>query len=268
MPQVKIERSIDFMMSQTLAQISKSACRAAAQPAVRHGGSAAAQCGRGSAAGASKFGLENIQIAVDDRERPSGIVAELEKLPGVTVKIEHLALGDYCIDGAVLIERKTATDFAQSLIDGRLFGQAGRMTTSNLRPAYIIEGTSAEWSGLGVSREALQGALVTLMLIFDVPVFRSTDAAESARLIFYTGSQLVRLRDPGYAPYRQAKAKRKKSRQLRVLQSLPGVGPDRAKRLLERFGTVRACFAASTAEFMEVHGIGPKTAAAIDHLVS
>ena len=116
-------------------------------------------------------------------------MAELEKFDGITVKIEHLALGDYCIDGAVLIERKTATDFAQSLIDGRLFGQAGRMTTSNLRPAYIIEGTSAEWSGL-------------------------------------------------------------------------------AKRLLERFGTVRACFAASTAEFMEVHGIGPKTAAAIDHLIS
>ena len=55
----------------------------------------------------------------------------------------------------------------------------------------VIEGTSAEWAGLGVSREALQGALVTLMLIFDVPVFRSTEPAESARLIHYIGSQFV-----------------------------------------------------------------------------
>ena len=177
---------------------------------------------------------ENVQIVVDDRERPSGVIAELEKSTRVVVKIEHLPLGDYCVDGAVLIERKTAADFAQSLIDGRLFGQAGRMSSSALRPAYIIEGTSAEWAGLGVSREALQGALVTLMLIFDMPVFRSSDPAESARLIFYIGSQLVRLRDPGYAPYRQAKAKRKKTRQLRILQSLPGVGADRAKKLLER----------------------------------
>jgi ERCC4-type nuclease len=115
----------------------------------------------------------------------------LEKAPDVVVKIEHLSVGDYCVDGAVLIERKTASDFAQSLIDGRLFGQAGRISSSPLRPAYIIEGTSAEWAGLGVSREALQGALVTLMLIFDVPVFRSLDPAESARLIFYMGSQLV-----------------------------------------------------------------------------
>jgi DNA excision repair protein ERCC-4 len=211
---------------------------------------------------------ENIQIVVDDRERPSGVVAELEKLGGVVVKMEHLAVGDYCVDGAVLIERKSAADFAHSLIDARLFGQAGRMVTSHLRPAYIIEGRSAQWSGLGVSREALQGAMVTLMLIFDVPVFRSSDPAESARLIRYIGSQLVRLRDPGHVPYRQAKSKRKKSRQLRILQSLPGIGPDRATRLLERFGTVRACFGASAAELMEAEGIGPKTAGAIERVIS
>jgi DNA excision repair protein ERCC-4 len=212
--------------------------------------------------------IENVEIVVDDRERPSGVVEELEKADKVIVKVEHLSVGDYCVDGAVLIERKTAADFAQSLIDGRLFGQAGRMASSPLRPAYIIEGTNAEWAGLGVSREALQGALVTLMLIFDVPVFRSLDAAESARLIFYIGSQLVRLRDPGYAPYRQAKAKRKKTRQLRILQSLPGVGADRAKKLLEHFRTVRACFIASPAELSEVEGIGSKTAEAIDQVVS
>jgi len=212
--------------------------------------------------------IEKVQIVVDDREGPSGVVAELENLDGLVLKIEHLTVGDYCIDGAVLFERKTAVDFAQSLIDGRLFGQAKRMAASGLRPAYIIEGTSSEWSVLGVSREALQGAMVTLMLIFDIPVFRSADPAESARLMLYTGSQLVRLRDPGYLPYRQAKAKRKKTRQLLILQSLPGVGPDRAKRLLERFGTLRACFDAAKSELMKVDGIGPKTAMAIDQVIN
>jgi DNA excision repair protein ERCC-4 len=211
---------------------------------------------------------ENIQVVVDDRERPFEVVAELKRSDRVVVQIEHLLVGDYCIDGAVLIERKTAADFAQSLIDGRLFAQAGRMANAHLRPAYIIEGTGAEWSGLGVSQESLQGALVTLMLVFDLPVFRSSDPAESARLILYIGSQLIRLRDPGHVPYRQGKAKRKKSRQLRVLQGLPGVGPDRARRLLERFRTVRACFGASTAQLIEVEGIGPKTAAAIEQVIN
>jgi ERCC4-type nuclease len=43
--------------------------------------------------------IEKVQIAVDDRERSSGIVAELEKLDAVIVKMEHLAVGHYCIDG-------------------------------------------------------------------------------------------------------------------------------------------------------------------------
>jgi DNA excision repair protein ERCC-4 len=212
--------------------------------------------------------IENVLILVDDRERPSGVAEELEKLSGVVVRIEHLTVGDYNIDGAALIERKTATDFAQSLIDGRLFGQAKQMADSLLRTAYVLEGSSAEWLGLGVSREAMQGALVTLMLIFDIPVFRSSCPAESARLIFYIGSQLARLRDPEHVPYRPGKPKRKKSRQLRVLQGLPGVGPDRAKGLLERFKTVRACFSASTTELMEVEGIGHKTAAAIERVIN
>jgi DNA excision repair protein ERCC-4 len=212
--------------------------------------------------------IENVLILVDDRERPSGVAEELEKLSGVLVRIEHLAVGDYHIDGTVLIERKSAKDFAQSLIDGRLFRQAKQMADSPLRTAYILEGSTAEWLGLGVSRESMQGALVTLMLIFDLPVFRSSDPTESAQLIFYIGSQLARLRDPEHVPYRQAKAKRKTSRQLHVLPGLPGVGPDRAKGLLQRFKTVRTCFSASATELMEVEGIGPKTAAAIDHVIN
>jgi DNA excision repair protein ERCC-4 len=52
------------------------------------------------------------------------------------------------------------------------------------------------------------------------------------------------------------------------LQSLPGIGPDRAKRLLERFGTVRACFDASKTELQKVEGIGPKIAEAIDQVIN
>src|SRR6516225_10415265 len=96
--------------------------------------------------------IENVLILVDDRERPSGVPEELEKLSGVLVRIEHLAVGDYNIDGAVLVERKSAKDFAQSLTDGRLFRQAKQMSNSPLRTAYILEGSSAEWFGLGVSR--------------------------------------------------------------------------------------------------------------------
>ncbi len=51
---------------------------------------------------------ENIQIVADDRERPSGVLAELEKAVGVELRVERLSVGDYCADGTGLIERKTA----------------------------------------------------------------------------------------------------------------------------------------------------------------
>jgi DNA excision repair protein ERCC-4 len=199
--------------------------------------------------------VNRILLIADDRETVSGIPDLLAKMPEVNLGIERLVAGDYRVEEAVLIERKTASDFAQSLITGRLFEQAARMGRSMLRPAYILEGKSADWSALGVRREALQGALITLTLVFDIPVLRAVDAAETARLIFYAGQQLARLRS--------AKVKRKRSRQLRLLQTLPGVGSERAKLLLEHFGSIRSCFEAGADELQKIEGIGPKTAQAI-----
>lgn len=209
-----------------------------------------------------------VLVVVDDRERSSGVPEELEKSGQVDLRVERLPVGDYCVDTAVVFERKTASDFADSLVDGRLFLQASRMAGSRLRTAYILEGTGLEWSGLGPSREALQGAFITLMLIFDIPVLRSMNPAESARLIVYAGYQLMRLRDPRHAPCHQGKAKQRKPRQLGILRGLPGIGPDRAKRMLARFGTLRACFSASREQLLEVEGIGPKTATVIHNLLN
>jgi ERCC4-type nuclease len=51
--------------------------------------------------------IENVTILVDDWERPSGVVEELEKLSGVLVRIEHLAVGDYkgCPELVQIVQR-------------------------------------------------------------------------------------------------------------------------------------------------------------------
>jgi hypothetical protein len=43
------------------------------------------------------------------------------------------------------------------------FVKPGKWQNSPLRSAYLLEGSSAESLGLGVSQEAMQGALVTLI---------------------------------------------------------------------------------------------------------
>jgi ERCC4-type nuclease len=56
--------------------------------------------------------------------------------------------------------------------------------------------------------------------------------------------------------------------QLYVLQGLPGIGPERAERLLTQFGGVEAVMVASRRELQSVPGIGEKTAEAIRWLLA
>ena len=58
----------------------------------------------------------------------------------------------------------------------------------------------------------------------------------------------------GYRP------KRLRTKQLYILQGLPGVGPLIAKRLIHHFGTVSKVMEAPVEELVEVEGIGNKAA--------
>jgi ERCC4-type nuclease len=86
-------------------------------------------------------------------------------------------------------------------------------------------------------------------------------------VLLYAARQLARLHRADPLPYRLNKAKRRRARQLRILQSLPGIGSDRAKRLLDHFGNVQACFTASAEDLRQIPGIGLKTATAIRDLL-
>ncbi|MCC5840731.1 MAG: hypothetical protein JJT96_11450 [Opitutales bacterium] len=178
-----------------------------------------------------------LRLLIDDRKRNTVLLALLREMEDLAVECTRLEVGDFQIGDALVIERKTAADFAASLIDGRLFSQASRLVRSPLRPAYIIEGTPAEWAALKVRRPALQGALISLMLIFDIPVLRANDPAETARLVRYTAQQLHRAQDDGYVPTRLIKAKRRSTRQRRLLQALPSIGPTTAQKIV---GTIEA----------------------------
>ncbi len=201
------------------------------------------------------------RVICDDREADSPVVAALRARGDVTVILARMLAGDYQVEGTqVLFERKTLPDFAVSLIDGRLFSQAARLRQlAPGRAVVILEGDSRELAATGVSREALQGALVALTVVFGIAVLRASDATESARLICYAAGQMRRaatgaIPRPGYRPRRLA------NRQLYLLQGLPGVGSKRAALLLETFGSVAAVCNAGLNALQGVHGIGPETA--------
>lgn len=203
---------------------------------------------------------EGIRIWVDDREaRGSGIATRLAQMQGVSITVKRLRTGDYLIEGKAVLERKRVPDFLESLRQGRLFSQASRLAASPLRPFLILEGKPHEWQRAGVTREGIQGALVALAVGFGIPVLRAQDEAETARLIVYTARQLhATARTATRRPGRRIHGK--VARQIYILTGIPGVGSARAKRLLDRFGTIGSIVAASPEALAEAAGIGKQTA--------
>jgi len=208
-----------------------------------------------------------IHIIADDRECKSEVIKSLLQIEDVKVCIYRLSMGDYQIDTRLIVERKTLKDFAVSIIDGRLFKQMLCLANSKSEGVLILEGTVSDMVEIGMTREAMQGALITVSLILGIPILRSKDPSETAKLIVYIGRQIESMamggvQRHGYRP------KNKRKRQLFILQGLPGIGPGRAGRLLDRFGSVEAAISASSSELQSVDGIGKSIADKIRWAVS
>ncbi len=133
--------------------------------------------------------------------------------------------------------------------------------------ALILEGTAIDTVDLGMTRAAMQGALITVSLILGIPVLRSKDTSETAKLIVFIARQIESMAGGGMQRHGY-RPKTKRKRQLFILQGLPGVGPDKAERLLAMFGSVEAAISASSSELQSVDGIGKGIADKIKLAVS
>jgi DNA excision repair protein ERCC-4 len=203
-------------------------------------------------------------IVADDREATTEVCERLSAMPDVRLQIRHLKVGDFEVEGEWIFERKTVRDFALSLVDGRLFTQACGLVRYPGGRALILEGS--EDAVTGVSREAWQGALISLSLVFQLPVVRSEDPAETSRLLRYAARQAGRERDRIYIPARR-RPRGLDRQKVRVLAALPGVGAHRAQQLLNHFGSIEAVILAEAEDLTEVRGIGPHTAHTIRRVV-
>jgi ERCC4-type nuclease len=208
-----------------------------------------------------------ITVIADDREACAGVVQHLLARPDCEVITRRLRLGDYHIAGRLLVERKRWPDLVASIVDGRLFRQACRLAGSPLHAVVLPEGSEEDIAECAMTREAIQGALISVNVILGIPVMRSREAEESARLMLYAGRQ-VRSVISGAVARAGYRPKSKRRIQLHILQGLPTVGPVRAARLLDKYGTVEAVLTASQEDLIGVLGIGKASAERIRWAVS
>ena len=192
------------------------------------------------------------------REQSSRVVSLLAGYPDVHLEFSALPSADYVLSDAVAVERKEAGDFAASIMDRRLFGQAAKMRAEFERPIVLIEG---DLSGIrsAISLEALRGAVSFLAVVEGITVLQTSDPEESAALL----RLMARHAQEGLGYQVSLREPRPKATNLYaeyLVEGLPGVGRRRAQQLLQHFGTPAAIMRASAEELGRVPGIGPKSA--------
>jgi len=205
-----------------------------------------------------------IIISADYREKPSGI-PDLLIQSGAAVNFIQLKVGDYVINDEIVVERKSAEDFIQSLVSGRLFIQCANLSRTCLRPLLLLEGNPYQ-TAHKIDRQAIKGALLSIVTAWQVPVIYSKNHEDSAAMILMLTKQT--LQQSHLVKFSSYKPKRIKNHRLRFLQGLPKTGTVTASRLLEHFGSIEAVVNADIKALQGINGIGKVVAEKIREFLS
>lgn len=197
-----------------------------------------------------------LRVVIDDRESRSGLPEAVAALWSPTL-VGRLPVGDVEIGPGVLVERKTVADFAASLEDGRLFRQAHAISRASTRPLMIIEGEDG-FDLLGIPPNALRGVLLTLLTGYRIPILRTSSVSETAVSLAHIARQQQKRAERSARTSRQQRSAARTS--LEILGTIPGVGDEKAKRLIEGMGSLKEVITASEEELRGVSGVGHRTA--------
>ena len=181
--------------------------------------------------------MEKPKIIADQREKNSLVISELVSL-GCEIEMKHLKVADFLIKG-IAVERKTVSDFINSMINKRLIRQLEEIKQYP-RSLLIIEGTDeqelySDEPG-GVSGNAIRGFLLSILLTYQVPVIFSKNYEDTARFL-----SIMARKQKKEVSIRATKKIRSKKEQLQfILEGFPGIGPKTAKKLLKKYKTLKS----------------------------
>ena len=197
--------------------------------------------------------IDKKKIIIDYREKNSLVPIFLEK-NNYKKEFKELKVADYIVKD-VAIERKTVSDFISSMINKRLTRQLEEMQQYKNK-LLIIEGIDEEelYSNseeeYGVHPNSIRGFIISILLRYRVPIIFTKNAEDTAKFI-----SVLSKREEKEASLNVTKRFLNKQEQMQfILESFPGIGPKNAKKLLEKFKTIKNIINASEEEVKEIIG--------------
>jgi Fanconi anemia group M protein len=192
------------------------------------------------------------KIVIDYREKNSLVASYLVK-QGFPIEFKELKIGDYIVKD-VVIERKTIQDFLGSMINHRLLNQIEELKQYENK-LLIIEGISEEElytdDKEGIHSNAIRGFLLSILLKHKIPIIFSKNSEDTAKFI----NILSKKKEKELNLNAKKKTLNKKEQLQFIIESFPGVGPIKAKKLLNKFGTIQNIILSSTEDLKDILGI-------------
>ena len=203
-----------------------------------------------------EFTPQGPKIVIDDRETSSKVVELLSNMEAA-IRLERLPTGDYAIGDRILVERKTARDFVDTLINRDLLGQIKTMAEAVPRPVLIIEGGDL-YTQRDIHPNAIKGVLAALAVDMGVSLLFTRDEQDTAQMLM-----VLARREEGERGERKVHPHKShhsvREEQEYIISAFPEIGMKNARLLLAHFGSIQAVVNASLEELIAVKGIGEKT---------
>ncbi len=200
-----------------------------------------------------------ITVFVDHRE--NNMVPAYIKECGADVILKQLRVADYICSDRVALEKKTVSDFLQSIINQRIFKQMEEIANSFERPLLILEGNQ---DFLFVERKihpnTIRGVLSSIAIDYKVPILWTSNSRETAGMIYWIAKREQDHEKRGIQIRAKTKTETLQDQQEYIVAGLPHVSNVLSKRMLKEFKTVKKLFSAKPEKLQKVEGIGEEKA--------
>lgn len=194
------------------------------------------------------------KVIIDYREKNSLVPSELINL-GLNIEVRELKVADYLVND-VAIERKTVSDFTSSMINKRLLSQLKGLQQYKER-ILIIEGIYEQElysdkinPSTGTHPNSIRGFIISIILKYKTPIIFTKDYRDTAKFILVLSKR--KEKESSLNVFK--KTLNKKERMQFILEGFPSIGPKTAKKLLEKFKTIKNIINSSEEELKQVIG--------------
>lgn len=186
---------------------------------------------------------QKAKIIVDNREKQSLIPSLLIK-NNIEVEFKQLEIADYIIND-IAIERKTFSDLQSSIINKRIFTQLQNLNQYK-NTLLIIEGESEKF----IHENAIRGFILSALIDQKIPIIFTKDEKDTSIYLI-----VLSKRTKKEISLRQSITFKSKLEQLQyILEGFPNIGPVTAKKLINKFKSLKEILNAPEKELEPILG--------------